>query len=327
MIEQDFNEKIINSIRRYTPYNINLSEILKDVLSLGREAIYRRLRGEVPFTIPEVIKICRAFNLSMDSMLEIEQTSKALFDISIYAQHANAESYIQAAENFINEIIKFRNIPGNYSIEALNIIPFSFYISLENISKFSLFKWKYLMNNGYFNNTLPEIIIPESITEIHKKLIRELLLIEKTTILLSPNIFKSFINDIKYFTRMNFIPETIFSSLKEELETMMSELEYITINGKYRNGNNVLVYLSNIDFETSYSFYNSGDSEYANIRLCLLNNISTCDTHICELLKNWLNAMKKTATLITLSGDIQRRSFFDEHRELINAMDYRLFHN
>lgn len=327
MFNQDFNEKIISSIKRHAPSNINLSEILKDILSLGREAIYRRLRGEVPFTISEVVKICKYFNLSLDIMLDIEQTSKAIFDVNIYTFKSILDAYAKEMENLADEIVKFRDTPDNYSMAALNIIPFSFYISLSQIPKFILFKWIYLMNDGNLINSLSDMTVPATFINSQKKLIRELLSIKKTTILLSPGIFKFFINNIKYFTRINFISEPVFLTLKEELESMITELEFITVKGKNRMGNEVLVYLSNIDFDTSYSFFGSSDFEYAYIRICTVNNISTHDVKICKLLKSWLHAMKKTATLITFSGDIQRRIFFEEQKDLIKEMDYESFHN
>lgn len=45
------NAALIAAIQNGTPEYTNPAAILTDKLNIGREAAYRRLRGEVPFTL------------------------------------------------------------------------------------------------------------------------------------------------------------------------------------------------------------------------------------------------------------------------------------
>ena len=47
---EKLNAALIGAIQNSTPEYTNAAAILTDKLNIGREAAYRRLRGEVPFT-------------------------------------------------------------------------------------------------------------------------------------------------------------------------------------------------------------------------------------------------------------------------------------
>ena len=49
MLEKS-NAALIEAIHAHTPQHSNPASLLMDMLNIGREAAYRRLRGEVPFT-------------------------------------------------------------------------------------------------------------------------------------------------------------------------------------------------------------------------------------------------------------------------------------
>lgn len=50
---EKLNAALIGAIQNSTPEYTNAAAILTDKLNIGREAAYRRLRGEVPFTFGE----------------------------------------------------------------------------------------------------------------------------------------------------------------------------------------------------------------------------------------------------------------------------------
>lgn len=45
--------ELISTMRERIPQDMNLANTLADILCMGKEAVYRRLRGEVSFTIDE----------------------------------------------------------------------------------------------------------------------------------------------------------------------------------------------------------------------------------------------------------------------------------
>lgn len=51
MIMNELNTNLIEAAKEKFPAKGQLANILMDTLYMGKEAIYRRLRGEVPFYI------------------------------------------------------------------------------------------------------------------------------------------------------------------------------------------------------------------------------------------------------------------------------------
>jgi len=52
-MKENFNAALIRAIRETAPSGENLANALMDILCIGKEAVYRRLRGEVTFTFEE----------------------------------------------------------------------------------------------------------------------------------------------------------------------------------------------------------------------------------------------------------------------------------
>lgn len=53
MITDQLNTGLISAMKEKLPQDTNLANLLMDILYIGKEAVYRRLRGEVPFTLAE----------------------------------------------------------------------------------------------------------------------------------------------------------------------------------------------------------------------------------------------------------------------------------
>jgi len=50
----------------------SLVTVISEQLGLGEEATYRRIRGEVPISFDDAAKLCHHYQISMDSIVDIE---------------------------------------------------------------------------------------------------------------------------------------------------------------------------------------------------------------------------------------------------------------
>ena len=69
--------ELISTMRERIPQDMNLANTLADILCMGKEAVYRRLRGEVSFTIDEVAL------LSQNSVFLSTRLSVAMYLIKL----------------------------------------------------------------------------------------------------------------------------------------------------------------------------------------------------------------------------------------------------
>lgn len=61
-MQNELNTSLIEAVKEKLPLKENLANLLIDTLYIGKEAIYRRLRGEVPFTLEEAALISSVAN-------------------------------------------------------------------------------------------------------------------------------------------------------------------------------------------------------------------------------------------------------------------------
>lgn len=69
MIIDKLNIGLIEAIKKKIPSKGSIANLLMDILYIGKEAIYRRLRGEVPFTFAEAAIISRKLEISLDDII------------------------------------------------------------------------------------------------------------------------------------------------------------------------------------------------------------------------------------------------------------------
>jgi hypothetical protein len=104
---------------------------------------------------------------------------------------------------------------------------------------------------------------------------------------------------------------------------MLFDWEQLAKRGKRRGTeveNEVLIYISNINFEACYSHFKSKELEFSQISLYSIDTLTSYDLLICKTHKEWIDSLKRYSTLITRSGEIERIEFFNKQKELITDL-------
>ena len=111
-----------------------------------------------------------------------------------------------------------------------------------------------------------------------------------------------------------------FEKLKKELLQLLNELEEIATRGTFKTGREVCIYISNINFEATYSYIASSAYHISLVRVFAINSFATRDEQVFNSVKEWIHSLKKFSTLISQSGEMQRIQFFNRQREIINTL-------
>lgn len=118
-----------------------------DILYIGKEAIYRRLRGEVPFTLTEAAIISRKLGISLDKMIGVSFQDNAVFDMNIVSSSKPLETYYSILEKQVELFRKVKDEEYSEIGTSSNIIPLTLSLNYNMLSKFRLFKWMYQNEN------------------------------------------------------------------------------------------------------------------------------------------------------------------------------------
>lgn len=286
---------------------------------MGKEAIYRRLRGEVPFTFQEAAIISKELGISLDRIAGVSFSNNAMFDINV-VDHGNPfETYYDFLNKHVKLFHTLREDPNASLGTASNVIPQTLYLKHELLAKFRFFKWIY-QNEHIKCKHFEELEIPQKIINVQQDFAKLSHHIHSTDYIWDSMVFLHLINDIQYFSDIHLISDEMKQNLKEELLILTDELERLAIKGKTDFGNDVHIYVSQINFEATYSYLETSTLQLSLIRVYSINSLTTQDVQMFQSLKEWIQSLKKFSTLISESGEMQRIQFFNQQREIIDAL-------
>lgn len=319
MLTNDLNTGLIEAVKEKIPAGGSIANILMDILHLGKEAMYRRLRGEVPFTLTEAAIISKELGISLDNTVGASFVNNAVFDLNIVQYTDPIETYNAIIGKHTSIFRAVKDDPCSEMAISSNIIPQTFYFKYDMLSKFRLFKWMYQSENVKCNS-FDKLVLPPKLLDSLKEFVEVSQQISSTTYIWDNMVFLHLVNDIQYFASIQLITDADKAILKAELHEMLNELEAIALKGKFASGNKVKIYLSNINFEATYSYVCSTNSQLCLMRIYSINSITTQDAAVFTSVKEWIQSLKKFSTLISSSGEMHRIEFFTKQHEIVNRL-------
>lgn len=316
-MKETLNNELIKVVKDKLLEDISVAGYLMETLSIGKEAVYRRLRGDVPFSFYEVVLIARALGISLDEIAGNSLSHGAMFTLSLPGNASPWDYFYSIFHRYRDLYVYLKGDPTAKVSVATNIIPFVFHSKYETLTKFRLSRWlhqKQVLNAGV---NMKDIEVPEKIISLLREITNLLPQIAETYSIWDYNMFNSLVQEIKYFNELNFISSEELSTMKDELMLLLDDAEKITYSGVYENGNKLFIYISNINFDASYGFMEKEDFQIALFHLYTIDHIDSLHPEVCLGQKNWIQSLKRYSTLITHCGEAQRTAFFRNQRELV----------
>ena len=111
---------------------------LSELLELSYDSVYRRLRGETLFNIEDIVRICKHFGFSFDSIYNIKQDNNLIFQFKP----------ILKEEDFIQYLIRIRD-DLKFLLDKIDVeifytaldTPIFYNFNFPIISSFKTFYW------------------------------------------------------------------------------------------------------------------------------------------------------------------------------------------
>lgn len=307
----------IKTLKTKIPQRGKLTTFLIDLLYIEKEAIYRRLRGEVPFTFGEITKIAKELNISLDAIIGTNSSKSRPFQMKFVEFNNPTEADYAMFEEFVELIRYVKNDPISEFGCASSSLPPAFMMEYKNIFRFYLLKWAYQISNLESISAYKDIQPTQRHEEYIKQYLQEASQIHYTCYIWDKMTLLYLVNDINYFYSIRLLKNEDIIMLKEEIFILLDELEKTASEGSFKTGKQVQIFISNLNFETNYSYMQTSSLKLTMIRSFALNETASLDEEVFIKLKAWILSLKRTSTLISESGEMQRIKFFDGQRKLI----------
>lgn len=196
----NYQKKLIDIISQHVPEGEKLVDFLSQLICLGKEASYRRIRGEVEFTLSEIVTITKQLNINLTSLIISDGGEKVVFNLRLYNEINPIDNYIK---NLEGNLTIFEGFPSKKET--------SYYTVNRSIPYLLTFDYPYLKKLEYlksqFNQGLGQpiplshITLPNTLFKTQEKywnVIKQFQLV----CILDPNMLTSMINDILFFFKL-----------------------------------------------------------------------------------------------------------------------------
>lgn len=146
----NIQQRIFDAIKLQLPKDEKIASVLMNTLFLSQDAVYRRLRGDVPLTIFETKTLCEAFNISFDEMDSYKKGRVSFTYQPLDRIGLNFESWLTGLRDGLKQI---RNMENTSMIMSINDTPIFQLFNLPHLTRFKFFFWAktYLKIPAYEN--------------------------------------------------------------------------------------------------------------------------------------------------------------------------------
>jgi len=321
MKQDDIHRYLPEVLEKKIPEKTKLVETLMGILFIEKGAVYRRLRGEVPFTFYEVATIAEKLGISLSEFVNSGSGQIERFELNIIEYMNMSDRDYKQWEDYVSLISRAKSDPRSEIAESSNLLPISIYGKFDFLSKYFLFKYQYLYSGTESRITFGDLVVPERLYRIFKSYFDESKHFSKSVYIWDPMIFHYLVNDIGFFAGINLISTDDIQQIKKDLFDLLDYVEKITLHGCFEEtGNSVSFYISDTNLFSDYSYVQFNDTYISLVRTFILNSVVSTTRSSYEKIKMWINSLKKSSVLITQSGTAYRANFFEKQRKIIGEL-------
>ena len=312
---------LMEAIRQKIPDEKSLANLLTQILQIEKDAVYRRIKGKVPFSFLEIVIISEKLDISLDHIVSSDyaksRPSKFLIDDSI---DPTANYYI-ILDQVVNFLKTAKDKKGTEGGEATNNLPQPLYHLYDNISRYFLFKWKYQYDNSNKKIPYDQIYIPDELRRLQLENVKVNRYLSTGNYVFDNLLFYHLVSEIKLFNSFGLISKEDCRLIKSDLFRIVDDIDSLSKTGRYGDSGNTLnIYISNTNLSVSYCYIITPDVQVSLVKAFTLNGITSMDKETFEKIKNWIEALKRQSTLISGTGEKERILFIDKQYKIIETI-------
>lgn len=310
---------LIKTILEKIPENIKPVNYITDILNLSRESVYRRINGQLDFTLAEIVKLSFELDFSLDNIYSQYDKDIVPFHFILNKQILPKESFLMLLQAFWDRMQAVYNAKGKHTDMAINRLLSSMILHYSHLYRFHYYKWLHQFGNVPLNYYYSDVnFTDETISQIQQASYYQLRL--PKTIIMDENIFYNLIQEIKYYQGRGLINDKEISLLKKDINNFLKEFELILKNGENHTGTKWEVYLCSINVCSNVTCLNFGDEVSSSYWMHADATFTTDDPQVYKTQKAWITSLKRYSTLITQSNQQMQASFLNQQYKYLEEL-------
>ena len=317
-------KKLFDQIQKVKPAHLSLVDAVADALRISNDSVYRRIRGDMMIDIEETVKLCSHFQISMDSLADIDPNKSYIRCRYTPLNLENMKDYMTfvqvASDLFENTRLA---LEGEIIMSAVDV-PIFLILPYRELTAFKLFSWS-KSTYGYtadFDAFVKEGWVDnQTLENIHEKIKRNYQLIPSTEIW-TTSTTDTILRLLIYHSEMkHFSDKKTPLLLCEQLLDLMNTLQKWAENGtKGPKETPFKFYISETDIANTFILFKNAESSSCLVKLYTINGLGISDENFCREAKQWLHNTARRSTLVSGASEKERRKFFTAQQKKIRLL-------
>ena len=302
--------------------NYRLADVVSEVLNVGSDSAYRRIRGEKELSLNELTVLSKRFDISLDSIINYE-SSNIMFKYTPLDLNDmnNYYSYMDDLSNLFETISK--SIEKEIYITALDI-PVAHFMPFLDLTFFKIYTWYNSVNKLQisYDRFISQLDIPR-LSAIYEKIGNAYLQIPSTEIWTINTIepllrLLDYYSDLNCFEKKETLPKLCHQALQMieniEIYTLKEEKEYKGKPSFFR------MYLSPVDIMNDFMVTKRNEISVTSIKLYTINGIFTSNKYFCSEVEKWMKDTMEKSVFLSGASARERYKFFNGIKNKINNL-------
>jgi len=308
-------------IQKMLPEKSALVHVVSDLLGIGIDATYRRLRGAKSLSLGETIKLCDHFRISLDSTISSTNEMKIQCEYAPY-NFRNLDDYINYVKIINYSLEDFRQMPESEILVSVADVHLFNILSYNELTIFKLFSFQKNMNSfsGGFDDFAKEIPV-EELSKSCKNTVKYYNSIPSFEIW-TTSALESTLRMIDYHYEMgHFYNSQTPLLICKQLIDMMDKVQIWTEKGtKGEHETPFKLFIIDIDIGNTFLLFRNKERANCFVRLYTINGLNTSDKYFCQEIESLLRNLAKRSTLISNASEKDRHKFFNSQRQKIQVL-------
>lgn len=208
--ENNIQDKVFDLIINQFHRKSDAVQAISNILQIGKDSTYRRLRGDTFLTIQECQLLAQHFHLSLDQLV-FDHHDTVLFQFPPLAK--SIKQFDDFLKFVYNELYEAAQQPNPHIYYTSMEMPFFYYFMYPELASFKLFVWghtfwefEYLKNEQFHFEVLPH-----------------------TTQLLVKEVLEQYMKiESSHFFHLSIV------------DTLLNQIQYFLSSGKFKNSNDAI---------------------------------------------------------------------------------------
>jgi len=314
-------KRLFEEIQKNLPSQYVLVDVISEVLEIGIDSAYRRIRCTKLLNFKEVCALCQHFSISIDMLMGVKDNHQ--FDCIYRPINLSAPNEYQNYILAFSSIFRKMRASGDLSIlMSATDIPVFHLISHKELTFFKLYTWDHSVYNykGYFEDFIKKFETPE-IINYFQKINLDYELTSSAEIWTDSSIDTTLKLIGYYFEIGMFASKDLSLLLCEQILNILDKLQKWTENSSKSNCITPFqLYVSEIELENTYCLMKQSGIINCIVKLFTINHLHVLDKEFCLEAENWLTKLSKRSALLCGNSEKERIKFFHLQRQKVRFL-------